>query len=353
MEALSHRIQSICGAGIDRAVLRVMEIAWQTGVHVSADPIVPRGDPVLSRYTEEAVRDRERFFKRPPPRRIDVMHSHPIPGGRLEQLAWTSGYQTWDRDYQSEFDRYEENGTARAECTWHDPETRPTIICLHPWMAGGYRLQRRIFLRRYLYDLGFNVILFVLPFHGERTPAGAWFSGQLFPGRCPRRTNEGFGQLIWDLRTLKAHILERGAGPVGALGMSLGGYAAALFAGLEPDLAFSVPIIPFSDLAALMWFHGAGRPERLHAETGGRTLEEMQALYAIHAPLEYRPLIPIERRMVIAGAGDRICGEQQVQKLWEHWERPEIHRWPGSHVAHFGREKSFEVVGRFLKRAIG
>jgi hypothetical protein len=281
------------------------------------------------------------------------LQSHDIQGGRLEQLSWWSGYKTWDPAYQSELDRYQENRTAHAECVWHDDAARPTIICLHPWMAGGYRLQRRMFLRRYLYDLGFNVILFVLPFHGERTPAGSWFSGQLFPGRCPRRTNEGFGQLVWDFRTLMIYVRQRCSGPIGVVGMSLGGYAAALLARIEASLSFSVPIIPFSDIAALMWHHGAHKPDRLLAETGGRTLEEMRALYAVHSPLVGEPVLPIERRMIVAGEGDRICYREQIERLWEHWKRPEIHWWPGSHVAHFGRERSFRVLGQFLLRVTG
>jgi hypothetical protein len=350
---IGDRIQSFFGANIDRVVLRVMEIAWKTGVQVSSDEPISRTDPALSLYTENAVRDPSSYFRPPEAAKIDVVASNAIHNGSIERLSWWSGYKTWDPSYQAEYDRYHENRTAQAECLWHEERGLPTIICLHPWMAGGYRLQRRMFLRRYLYDLGFNVVLFVLPFHGERTPSESWFSGQLFPGRCPRRTNDGFGQLVWDFRSLMMHIRERSTGPIGALGMSLGGYAAALLSALEPSLAFTVPIIPFSDLAALMWHHGANRLDRLHFETGGRTLEEMRALYAVHSPLFHEPLVPIERRMIIAGEGDRICYREQIERLWQHWGEPDIHWWPGSHVAHFGRERSFRALGRFLLRVTG
>src|SRR5262249_19805569 len=145
--------------------------------------------------------------------------------------------ETWDRAYQREYDDYEANAVAHSECLFTKDERRPTILCLHPWMSGSFFLQRRLFRR--LHRHGFQVVLFALPFHGPRTPTQARFGGPLFPGRCPRRTNEGFGQLIWDLRALLGALEQRVRGPIGAAGMSLGGYAAALLAGVEPRLAFS------------------------------------------------------------------------------------------------------------------
>jgi len=40
------------------------------------------------------------------------------------------------------------------------------------------------------------------------------------------------------------HLRAAGTGPVGAFGMSLGGYTVALLASVEPQLAFAVPMIP-------------------------------------------------------------------------------------------------------------
>src|SRR5262249_45018533 len=138
--------------------------------------------------------------------------------GGHERWRWASGYRTWDRSFQEEYDQYESNHTAIAECAWSG-EGRTTGICLHPWMAGSFLLQRHMF--RTLYDWGLNVVQVILPFHGPRAPSR--LAGALFPGRCPRRTNEGFGQTIWDARALVSYLEQRGSGPIGAVGMSLGG----------------------------------------------------------------------------------------------------------------------------------
>ena len=349
---LNERLTGLLSAGIDLSILRAMEWVWRSSGE-AAPPARPAG--LLERYAGGRLRENpSAFFPAPPTPRMEVRDEGWDHGARIEHLRWNSGYRTWDASFQEEYDSYQANRTARASCLWQADPSRPTLIGIHSWMAGGRHAQTRIFPRDALFDaLGFNLVRFTLPFHGARTPLQARFGGQLFPGRSPQRTNEGFGQTIWDLRGLVSYLLERGSGPVGVAGMSLGGYCAALLASFEPRLAFSVPIIPFVELAELMWSHGGKRvgPERLRAETGGESLEDLKALYAIHCPLEHAPVIPVERRMIIAGKGDRICFPEHVQRLWEHWDRPAIHWWAGSHVAQFGRSQAYQALGAFLKRA--
>jgi hypothetical protein len=342
----NERIEGLVSAGIDRSILRVMEWVWRSSGE-AAPPARPAG-------LLEIYRNRTGFFPAPPTPGVEVRDQGWERGARIEHLRWESGYRTWDAGFQDQYDAFEANRIARAECLWQAEPGRPTTIGIHSWMAGGRHAQSRIFPREALYDaLGFNLVRFTLPFHGARTPVQARFGGQLFPGRSPQRTNEGFGQMVWDLRGLVSYLLERGSGPVGVIGMSLGGYGAALLASVEPRLAFSVPIIPFVELAELMWSHGGKGipPERLRAETGGESLEDLQALYAVHCPLEYSPVIAIERRMIIAGKGDRICFPDHVRRLWEHWGRPSIHWWAGSHVAQFGRSQAYQELGAFLQKA--
>src|SRR6185369_17321605 len=90
--------------------------------------------------------------------------------------------------------------------------------------------------------------LFTLPFHGSRVRAGRGAVPE-FPGEDPRLNVEGFRQAVFDLRNLIHFLLGRGHPRVGVIGMSLGGYLAALSASLEPRLDFVVPIIPLSSLA--------------------------------------------------------------------------------------------------------
>jgi len=60
-------------------------------------------------------------------------------------------------------------------------------------------------------------------------------------------------------------------------------------------------------------------------------------------------LVPRERRFVVGALGDRICPPAHAHALWHHWERPEIHWYPGGHLAQFRRGRALCAVRTFLQ----
>ena len=70
--------------------------------------------------------------------------------------------------------------------------------------------------------------------------------------------------------------------------------------------------------------------------------------WQVHAPLHRRSLVPRERRFVIGALGDRICPPAHAATLWEHWERPRMHWYPGGHLAQFRRGRVHAEVRSFL-----
>ena len=126
------------------------------------------------------------------------------------------------------------------------------------------------------------------------------------------RTNEAFAQTIFDARALMRHVERAGSGPIGAFGMSLGAYAAALLATLEERLAFAVAMIPVASLTDLVWGEPLHHFRRREVEAHGVTLERFRELWQVHAPLLRPPLVPRERRFVIGALGDRICPPAQA-----------------------------------------
>ncbi len=343
---------SLCGAGLDRSALRLMERLWLAG----SDPHTPasqeqQGHAFSTYGSETLLADPMAFYPQPPQPQVSRRIVGSWSQGTVERWQWPSGYRTWDPSLQPVYDLYKANQSARAEATLHAAGGRPTLICIHSWATGMFWLQRWAFWVRYFVRMGVDVVLFIQPFHGSRTPRQARFGGEFFPGTDPRRTNEAFGQTIWDLRSLIQHLKARGSGPIGAMGMSLGGYCTALLASVEPELHFAIPMIPLVSLADLMWEHGEGRPARVEAEARGITLDRMRQLYAVHSPLKHRPLVPRSRRLIVAGTGDRITPAHHVSQLWTHWDRPQTHWFPGSHLAHFGRADLFDAVGDFVTAA--
>ena len=120
------------------------------------------------------------------------------------------------------------------------------MLLLHGYRAGQWAVEERVWPVQWLFDKGLDVALPVFPFHAVRSRRRG---APLVPGSDPRMTNEGFRQAVLDVRTLAHHLLERGAPSVGVMGMSLGGYTAALTATVEDRLSFAVPIIPLSSIA--------------------------------------------------------------------------------------------------------
>ena len=98
------------------------------------------------------------------------------------------------------------------------------------------------------------------------------------------------------------------------------------------------------------WF-----PANLLAAVGSRAagldLESIDAALAIHSPLSYPPLIPPHRRMIISGLGDRLAPPEQARLLWEHWDRPELRWFPGSHLLHADRRAYLDAMETFIAAA--
>lgn len=298
---------------------------------------------------EEHFRDPDAFFVPPPVPDVVASHREDLPrGGAVVDLAFPSTYEPRLPAYRDEHRRHEENLTAHARWYRAGGSMRPVLVCLHGWGGGAWFVERRAFVVPYWLRHGLDVVLFQLPFHGRRAPRQAPRAGALFPSPHVVRTNEAFGQAIWDLRALMRWLSDRDAPQVGVIGMSLGGYTAALLASVERELAFAVPMIPAVSMSELMWRHGEGSAARRRAEAAGVTQALVDAVFRVHAPLERPPLVAPDRRFLIAGRGDRITPPDQATRLWEHWGRPPIHWFPGGHLAQVGRGDAFRALRRWL-----
>lgn len=268
-----------------------------------------------------------------------------------------AGTQVVDLSFRSEYVPYlpiardgylaaTENMTAHARW-WTSDRGRPTIVMLHGWGGGNYWMEERAFAVPYWLRHGYDVVVFQLPFHGQRQGKAAMLPN--FPSANPLRTNEGFGHAIYDLRALAMFLRKRGTSALGAMGMSLGGYTTALWASIE-DLDFAVAMIPAVSMASLFWRHGEDSPVRKRAANAGITEDLLADVFSVHAPLTRPARVPIERRFVIAGKGDRITPPEQAEALAKHWGVDTL--WfEGGHLAQVGRADAFRTVRRALGAA--
>lgn len=340
-------------AALDRGVVRLMErrIAPRrptpaTDLHDARAQLID----LAARYSDGTLGVPSRFFPEPtlPDVRLSPHGDGPL-GTQVVNLKWTSGYEAFLPEARELVDAARENHTAYARW-WTSERGRPTIVMLHGWGADNAWLNERAFVVPYWLAHGYDVAAFVLPHHGPRTTSAR--SGALFPSANPLRTNEGFGQAIFELRALSTFLRSRGGTAIGAFGMSLGGYTTALWASVagSGDLGgvdFAVAMIPAVSFSRLFWQHGETNPTRVQAMRAGVTEDLLADAFAVHAPTTRPVRLPPERLAVIAGKGDRITPPEQAEELARHWN-VDVSWFDGGHLVHAGRGDALRAVRRQL-----
>ena len=273
------------------------------------------------------------YHQTPPPLEVPRLTPARTRGIAYEHLSFESGYEP--RAGEPGRERWlarVANRTAHAWVLRHAGPPRPWLVCIHGYQMGSplidlLAFQPEIFHRR----LGLNLLVPTLPLHGLR--------------KCGRRSGDGFlsgdpldtlhaeAQAMWDLRRLLGWLREDQAAPrIGVMGFSLGGYNTALLASLEPDLACAIAGIPVTDFTRTYYRH----LPPLHVQSAQRHgLEEetLRDVLSVVSPLALEPQIPQERRWIFGGVADRLVPADQVQDLWQPWDKPRIAWYPGSHLS--------------------
>ena len=343
-------------SGLDRSLRRVGAL----GVSLTAIPVgfnphrLRRAFRQSELYREAATNhDASQLFRRPPSTRVErraTKRGFQPDDGTVEDLRFESPFVPIHPELRASWRRHPANRVAHARYWRHAGEPRPTIVLIHGYYADGYWFNERYFDLRRIYEMGCDVALFTLPFHGPRRGRGSFFSGHQFFAGGLSRINEAFAQAVMDFRVLLTHLLERGAPRVGVTGISLGGYTTALLAAVEPRLAFAIPNVPVVSLPDLtLEWRPIGTAVRAGMRMFRTNLSDVRLITAGHCPLSYAPVLPRERLMIIGGVGDRLAPPKHARLLWEHWDRPRIHWFPGSHILHVRRARYLDEIEAFFE----
>jgi hypothetical protein len=296
--------------------------------------------------------DPAEFFVRPDSssieiRRAPVGNLNFIPeDGACELLTFESPFEAVHPNIRKEFGKKRRTLTAAAQHWTHSGGPRPTICVIHGFMADPYWLNRRFLALPWFYKQGYDILLYTLPHHGSRRSGLSLFSGQGMFGGGIANLNESMALAVHDFRVFMDYLESRGVDNIGVTGISLGGYTSALLATVEDRLKFSIPNVPVASIVDLvLGLFPANLPVKAVLKATETAVSEIRHMLAVHTPLTYRPILPKERRMIIAGAGDRLAPPKHARLLWEHWDRPDIHWFPGNHMMHLDK-------GRYLKEML-
>jgi pimeloyl-ACP methyl ester carboxylesterase len=338
-------------AAIDRRVIRFMERRMS--------PRTPRVHQADARqrllditriYSDGTLGVPSPFFPEPvQPTIVTAPQGDGPLGTQVVDLSFASEYQPFHPAARDLYLATTENMTAHARW-WTSDRGRPTIVMIHGWGAGNHWITSRSFAVPYWLRHGYDVVSFLLPFHGPRSPSGGL--SPMWPTPNPLRMNEGFGHAIYDLRALAMFLRQRGSSAVGAMGMSLGGYTTGLWASVAGPtdaggIDFACVIIPAVSFARLMWRHGEGTSAQRKAASAGITEDMLAECFAVHSPTTRPVRLPSDRLYVVAGKGDRVTPPDHAQMLAKHWGT-EVLWFDGGHVAQVGRGDALRVVRRSL-----
>jgi hypothetical protein len=274
--------------------------------------------------------DPSSFFLPPPPLTAPRLSRHRFGGLSFERVKFPSEYEPHPEEPgRDRWLGYRANRTAHAWLIRHD-EARPWLVCIHGAGMGAPAMDFTGFHAGWLHrQLGLNLAFPVLPLHGPRRDGIGVGVG--FPTDDLLDTIHGIAQAVWDARRIIGWVRGQGDEVVGVKGLSLGGYASAVLASVEDDLACVIAGIPAVDFAELISRHA---PSRLFRRPEYQSLRDMgRRVQQVISPLALEPRLPRERRFIYAGMADRLVSpRRQVRELWDHWDQPRISWFEGGHI---------------------
>jgi hypothetical protein len=345
---LDHALTRV-GRALDGAALLGMRLAWADAVQPTER--VPARLDVTARPYLDAVLQREprRFFAfldgPAEPGATRILDRRDVPHGEIVVHELATQYEPFHAS--ESWPCCVENARVPFERWRHAERPRGTVIALHGFTMGRPWIDAQVLMAAQWFELGFDVVMPILPFHGTRAPRWARYSGEAFGSWDVSRLNESVRQAVHDVDLIRRWLVADGVETIGMVGLSLGGYLTALMAGLCPDLAFAIPVAAPS---VLWWL-----PRRLFGLGRWRstsypvTTAILEAAYRLHCPLTFPLAIPRDRTFIVGGLGDGVVPPAQIEALWHHWGEPALHWFSGGHTTPFGRAQIMAHIERHLR----
>ena len=265
---------------------------------------------------------------------VEIRERRAVRGFRWTDLDFQSASEPLSDPFREKRDQScQTNERVHARWIRHsDGKRRPTMVFLHSWMATMSWFEDVALLPMFARRMDVDVLSMHLPYHGRRKPKLSAFHGEYFWTADLVRTFEAMRQSVHDARSLIAWIKQNDPGPVGVMGVSLGGMVALALASFEPSLEFAIPIAAHLDLAGVLEDAALLRPVRKELEEHGWQPSDVKAYTRSLGLHEVMPCIPKDRILFVVGKYDRILRTDRTEALWERWGNPAIHWFPAGHL---------------------
>lgn len=273
-----------------------------------------------------------------------------IAHGNVDNIRFKSSFEAVNPAMRAHWRSLTRNNVVHAQHWRHDDGPHPTLCVIHGFMGSAYLLNGLFFALPWFYRSGYDVLLYTLPFHGRRAEKYSPFSGYGYFAHGMAGFAEAMAQAVHDFRSTIDYLQFTGVDKIAVTGISLGGYTSALIATADDRLEAVIPNVPVvtPESAFDDWFP-ANKLVALERRLGDISREESAAASAYHSPLNYAPLVPRDRRLIITGLGDRLAPPEQAEMLWEHWDHCALHWFPGNHILHVSQPEYLRRMTRFMR----
>jgi pimeloyl-ACP methyl ester carboxylesterase len=335
---------------------------------VAAAMLPPIAAELIRHSGSARERDRMRFYAElaaehdpvksfPAPTEPPRVYSRPagplaewIAHGRVHNIRFDSSFEAINPAMRDRWRALQNNNVVRAQHWRHDDGPHPTLCLIHGFMGSPYLLNGLWMSLPWFYRSGYDVLLYTLPFHGRRAEKRSPFSGYGYFANGLTGFAEAMAQAVHDFRSVIDYLQFTGVEKIALTGISLGGYTTALIAGVEERIDAVIPNVPVVSIEAELdeWFP-ASKLFTVGRKLGKISLDDFVAASAYHSPLNYKPLVPRHRRLIITGLGDRLAPPEQAEMLWHHWDHCALHWFPGNHILHVSQPAYLRRMTRFLR----
>lgn len=320
-------------------------------------PASARADAEHLRFYGELAAERDPAVSFPAPTeppRISSRPANPVAEwtahGHVHNLRFRSSFEAVNPALRDRCRGYARNNVVHAQHWRHTDGPRPTLCVIHGFMGSAYLANGLFLSLPWFYRSGYDVLLYTLPFHGRRAEKNSPYSGYGFFANGFAGFAESMAQAVHDFRSLIDYLEFTGVDRVAVTGISLGGFTSALLACVDDRIQAVIPNVPVvtPDRTVDEWFP-ANRLVALNRRIA-RIDPDLEAAAARYpSPLNYPPLVPRERRLIITGLGDRLAPPEQAELLWRHWDRCAFHWFPGNHLLHISQPDYLRRMTRFLR----
>ncbi len=229
-----------------------------------------------------------------------------------------------------------------VSATW---TTHPTVVLLHGWNAEmGYATLFRWLARR-LNAAGVNAVMFELPYHRQRKPRGHG-APRNFISDDLLHVAQASHQALADARALVAWLAARSDRPIGAWGISLGGWLTGMLGCHEPRLTAAVLMMPVARIDRVINELGFCEPLR-------RRLEGQTVRVAPLNLISHRLRLPVEQVLIVASEHDLFAPIDSLEELWRAWGRPLLWRRRHGHISAMMAAPLMGKTARWLACRLG